>query len=109
MREDCAVSRFPLAMFSIGRHFTHDETFLGSITVPSSPRKSSWYDPKKVIAKAAETVVMASKSKASEKTERTEGRDMTVSRERWQRRAFQTKYGVATVLTVNGKKSELED
>ena len=34
--------RFPLAVYSILRHYTHGRTFLGNMNMPPPPHKSSW-------------------------------------------------------------------
>ena len=97
-------------MFSIGRHFTQGKKFLGSMNMPPPPHKSSWYQHKKMIAKATETVATASKSRAAEEIKQKKGQDITVSCDgSWQRRRFQSKNGVVTALTVNGNQSNVID
>ena len=44
--------RFPLAIFAIGRHQTHDKKCLGNMNMPGSLNNTSWSNHKKQILKA---------------------------------------------------------
>ena len=102
--------RFPLAMFSIGRHMKHGKKFLGSMNMHNTLNKESWYGHKKKITEATDGVATTSKLKAADEARQAQGRDITVSSDgTWQRKGFVSKNGVVTVLTVNGKECKVID
>ncbi|KAK7089330.1 uncharacterized protein [Littorina saxatilis] len=103
--------RFPLAMFSIGRHQAQGKRFLGNMNMPCSLNNSTWANHRNQIKKATETVADKSKSRAAEEARHAyEGNDITVSGDgTYQRRGFQSKNGVVTMLSVNGKQSKVLD
>ena len=93
--------KFPLAMFSTGRHMKRGKKFLGSVNMPHTLNKASWYGHKKEITKATDSVATTSKLKAADEARQAQGRDITVSTDgTWQRKGFASKNGVVTVLTV---------
>lgn len=103
--------RFPLSMFVIGRDQAPAKRFLGNMNIPCSLNNSTWANHKNQIRKATEKVADISKSVAAhEVSEACEGNDVTVSGDgTYHRRGFQSKNGVVTVLSVNGKKSKVVD
>ena len=102
--------RFILSMLSIGRNLKHGEKLLGSMNMPYKVNKSVWYQHKKKITKATAPVAANSKRRAAVAVCEQKGRDITVSNDgSWQRRGFQSKNGVVTTLTVNGKESKVID
>ena len=97
-------------MFSIGRHMKHGKKFLGSMNMPNTLNKESWYGHKKKITEATDGVATTSKLKAADEARQAQGRDITVSSDgTWQRKGFVSKNGVVTVLTVNGKECKVID
>ena len=102
--------RFPLAMFSFGRHMKRGKKFLGSVNMPHTLNKASWYGHKKEITKATDSVATTSKLKAADEARQAQGREITVSSDgTWQRKGFVSKNSVVTVLTVSGKECKVMD
>ena len=103
--------RFPLACFSIGRHQTHGKKFLGNMNIPFSLHANTWANHKQQIIKVTEKVAGESMRQAAREVEDAAGTpDVTVSCDgTWQRRGFQSKNGVVTAVTVNGKNSKVVD
>lgn len=97
-------------MFSIGRHMKRGKKFLGSVNMPHTLNKASWYGHKKEITKATDSVATTSKPKAADKARQAQGGDITVSSDgTWQHKGFASKNGVVTVLTVIGKECKVID
>ena len=102
--------RFPLAIFAIGRHQTHGKKFLGNMNMPGSLNNTSWSNHKKQILKATESVANDSKYVAAQELKAAVGTAVTVLCDgTYQRRGFQSKNGVVSVLSVNGKNSKVID
>lgn len=103
--------RFPLSMFAIGRNQAQGKRFLGNMNIPCSLNNKTWANHRNIITRASESVADRSKQVAADEARQAyEGRDITVSGDgTYQRRGFQSKNGVVTVLTVNGKKSKVLD
>ena len=102
--------RFPLAIFAVGKHHTAGKKFLGNMNMPPPPHNTSWTNHLKQIRKETETVAADSMHRAAEEIRTVAGNDITVSSDgSWQRRGFQSKNGVVTTLSVNGKSSKVID
>ena len=103
--------RFPLALFSIGRQQAQGRKFLGNMNMPSSLNNKTSANHRDQVRKATETVANRSKQQAAEEARQAYGGgDVTVSGDgTYQRRGFQSKNGVVTVLSVNGKRSKVLD
>lgn len=102
--------RFAVAMFSIGRHHQHGKRFLGNMNMPPPPHKASWAIHKKKILAATKKVSTRRKNKAAREAKRTHGTKQTISVDgTYQRRGFQSRNGIVTALTVNGKSSRVID
>ena len=106
-----ANRRFPLAMFSIGKHHTGAKRFLGNMNMPPPPHRQSWRNHKKQIEKATKLVASASMQEAAQEMKTTDAHiDIQVSCDgTWHRRGFSSKNGIVTVLSVNGRNSKVID
>lgn len=103
--------RFPLAVFAIGRHQAQGKRLLGNMNIPCSLNNTTWANHKKQICKATEAVASQSKVQAAQEVRvAAGGDDVTVSGDgTYQRRGFQSKNGVVTMLSVNGRNSKVID
>ena len=80
------------------------------MNMPYIYNKNVWYDHKKKITQATETVAKRCKTRAAEESKEQIGRDITVSNDgTWQRKGFQSKNGIVTTLSVNGKDCKVID
>ena len=106
-----ANRRFPLAMFSIGKHHTGAKRFLGNMNMPPPPHRQSWRNHKKQIEKATKLVASASMQEAAQEMKTTDPHtDIQVSCDgTWHRRGFSSKNGIVTLLSVNGRNSKVID
>ena len=79
--------------------------------MPSSLNNKTWANHRDQVRKATETVANRSKQQAAEEARQAYGGgDVTVSGDgTYQRRGFQSKNGVVTVLSVHGKRSKVLD
>ena len=106
-----ANRRFPLAIFSIGKHHTGAKRFLGNMNMPPPALRKSWRNHKKQIHKATTTVAAVTMQEAAQEV-KTEDSPTCVKVScdgTWHRRGFSSKNGIATVLSVNGKNSKVLD
>ncbi|CAG5121444.1 unnamed protein product [Candidula unifasciata] len=102
--------RYTLALFAIGRNYMHGKKFLGNMNMPTGMHKSSWSLHKKKILHATETVARTSMQRVAAEIKQKKGEAITVSCDgTWQRRGFQSKNGVVTLLTVDGPNSKVLD
>ncbi|CAH8615686.1 unnamed protein product [Dicrocoelium dendriticum] len=102
--------RYPVALFAIGRNYKHGKKFLGNMNMPSNMHKSSWSLHKKKILHATQAIALESMQRAADEIKEKKGENITVSCDgTWQRRGFQSKNGVVTVLTVDGHNSKVLD
>jgi hypothetical protein len=103
--------RFTVAMCVVGKHRSGATTFLGNMNIPSSLHRTSWTNHINQIKKATEKVADQSmRMAANEIRAAGNSSDITVSNDgTYHRRGFQSKNGVVTTLTVNGKDSKLLD
>jgi hypothetical protein len=103
--------RFPLSMFAIGRQQAHGKRFLGNMNIPCALNNKTWANHRNIVKRATESVAeRSSQVAAAEVRQSYGGGDVTVSGDgTYQRRGFQSKNGVVTVLSVNGKKSKVLD
>lgn len=102
--------RFALSVFASGKHYTGGKKFLGNMNMPPPPQTKSWSLHKQKILQATKKVAKASKEKAATEIKDNKGTHITVSCDgTYQRRGFQSKNGVVTVLSVHGKQSKVLD
>ncbi|KAI0243324.1 hypothetical protein LSAT2_015918 [Lamellibrachia satsuma] len=96
-------TRFEMAMFSIGRNRQQAVRLLGEMNMPPPVSCTMWNKTKDKIHEATRSVAGESMRRAAhELRDGTGCTNVTVSCDgSWQRRGFQSKNGVATVLSVN--------
>lgn len=96
-------SRFEMAMFSIGRNRQQAVRLLGEMNMPPPVSCTMWNKTKDKIHEATRSVAGESMRRAAQELRDGTGcTNVTVSCDgSWQRRGFQSKNGVATVLSVN--------
>ncbi|XP_070180326.1 uncharacterized protein [Littorina saxatilis] len=102
--------RFAVAMFAIGRNQQQGTRFLGNMNMPASMYKTSWVHHKKAILQATERTAEESTKKAAADLKAAKGDQVTVSCDgTWQRRGFQSKNGVFTLLSADKQNSKVID
>jgi hypothetical protein len=98
-------------MCAVGKHRSGATRFVGNMNIPSSLHRTSWTNHINQIKKATEKVADQSMRMAAyEIRAASNSSDITVSNDgTYHRRGFQSKNGVVTTLTVNGKDSKVLD